>query len=336
MKAVAYTHSHPITHEDALRDLLLPDPAAPQGHDLLIEVRAVAVNPVDTKIRRAADPAGEARILGFDAAGVVLARGPLATLFHVGQEVFYAGSIARPGSNAEKQLVDERIVGQKPKTLSFAQSAALPLTAITAWEAMFDRLGIQRGKAADGAAILIIGGAGGVGSIAVQLARRLTGLKVITTASRPETRAWCEALGAHHVLDHAKPLAPQVKALGLAVPYIFSTTQTESHWTDIVDIVAPQGRICLIDDLGAASVQALKAKSASLHWEYMFARPVHGTADLIAQHRLLDEVSHLIDEGVLKTTLGEHFGRITAENMIRAHALQESGTARGKIVLEGF
>ncbi len=336
MKAVAYTHSHPITHEDALLDLLLPDPAAPQGHDLLIEVRAVAVNPVDTKIRRAADPAGEPRTLGFDAAGVVLARGPQATMFHVGQEVFYAGSIARPGSNAERQLVDERIVGAKPKTLSFAQSAALPLTAITAWEAMFDRLGILRGKAADGAAILIIGGAGGVGSIAVQLARRLTGLKVITTASRPETRAWCESLGAHHVLDHSKPLAPQARALGLAVPYIFSTTQTESHWADIVEIVAPQGRVCLIDDLGAAPVQALKAKSASLHWEYMFARPVHGTADLIAQHRLLDEVSHLIDEGVLKTTLGEHFGRITADNMIRAHALQESGTARGKIVLEGF
>lgn len=336
MKAVAYTHCHPITHEDALIDLILPEPGQPHGHDLLIEVRAVAVNPVDTKIRRAADPAGEPRILGFDAAGVVIARGPEAKMFWVGQEVFYAGSIARPGSNAEQQLVDERIVGIKPRFLSFAQAAALPLTAITAWEALFDRLGIIRGKAADGAAILIIGGAGGVGSIAIQLARRLTGLKVITTASRPETKAWCEHLGAHFVLNHAVPLAPQVKAIGLPVPYVFSTTHTEKHWPDIVEIVAPQGRVCLIDDLGAASVQALKSKSASLHWEYMFARPVHGTADMIAQHRLLDEVSHMIDEGVLKTTLGEHFGKIDAANMIRAHALQESGTAKGKIVLEGF
>ncbi len=336
MKAVAYTHCHPITHEDALLDLILPEPGQPHGRDLLIEVRAVAVNPVDTKIRRASDPAGEPRILGFDASGVVLARGPEANMFWVGQEVFYAGSIARPGSNAEQQLVDERIVGIKPRFLSFAQAAALPLTAITAWEALFDRLGILRGKAADGAAILIVGGAGGVGSIAVQLARRLTGLKVITTASRPETKAWCEHLGAHFVLNHAVPLAPQVKAIGLPVPYVFSTTHTEKHWPDIVEVVAPQGRVCLIDDLGGASVQALKPKSASLHWEYMFARPVHGTADMIAQHRLLDEVSHMIDEGVLKTTMGEHFGKIDAANLIRAHALQESGTAKGKIVLEGF
>ncbi|PZW41042.1 NADPH2:quinone reductase [Humitalea rosea] len=333
MKAVGYTHCHPVTHPEALLDLVLPDPAAPKGHDILVEIRAVAVNPVDTKVRRAADPAGEPRVLGFDAAGVVRAKGPDVTLVAVGQEVFFAGSIARPGSNAELELVDSRIVGPKPKSLSFAEAAALPLTTITAWEALFERLAIPRGAKG---AILIVGGAGGVGSIAVQLARQLTSLTVVTTASRPETKAWVESLGAHHVLDHSKPLGPQAKALGLSFPYILSTTETESHWAEIVDIIAPQGALCMIDDLGAAPVGALKPKSASLHWEYMFARPVWGTPDMVEQHRLLVEVSRMIDAGTLKTTIGQNFGRINAENLIRAHALQESGKARGKIVLEGF
>ncbi|UFN49487.1 zinc-binding alcohol dehydrogenase family protein [Roseomonas sp. OT10] len=341
MKAIAYTHCHPIDHPEALQDITLPEPPAPRGHDLLIEVRAVAVNPVDTKIRRNADPAGEPRVLGFDAAGVVRAVGPEVRLFHKGQEVFYAGSIDRAGSNAELQLVDERIVGPKPRSLSFAEAAALPLTAITAWEVLFDRMGIARGKApslgaVDSGALLIVGGAGGVGSIAIQLARRLTGLTVVATASRPETQAWCRELGAHHVLDHSSDLVAQAKALRVAFPYILSTTETPRHWNALAEILAPQGTIGLIDELGGADVQKLKPKAGRLAWEYMFARPVFQTPDMIAQHRLLDEVSHLVDAGALRTTLGERFGRIDAGNLIRAHAAVESGRMRGKAVLEGF
>ena len=341
MKAAAYTRCHPIDHAEALEDVTLPEPHEPRGHDLLVEIRAVAVNPVDTKIRRNADPLGERRVLGFDAAGVVRSVGPEVRLFRPGQEVFYAGSIDRPGSNAELQLVDERIVGPKPRSLSFAEAAALPLTAITAWEALFDRMAIARGKApsqgaVDSGALLIVGGAGGVGSIAIQLARRLTGLTVVATASRPETAAWCRELGAHHVLDHAGDLVAQAKALRQPFPYILSTTQTPRHWDALVEILAPQGTIGMIDDLGGAEVQKLKPKAGKLAWEYMFARPVFGTPDMIAQHRLLDEVSHLVDAGALRTTLGERFGRICAADLIRAHAAVESGTMRGKAVLEGF
>ncbi|MCK8783336.1 zinc-binding alcohol dehydrogenase family protein [Roseomonas sp. NAR14] len=340
MRAVGYTHCHPIEHDEALIDLTLPEPSPPRGRDLLIEVRAVSVNPVDTKVRRNADPAGEPRVLGFDAAGIVRAKGPESVLFPIGAEVFYAGAIDRPGSNAEFQLVDERIVGHKPKTLSFAESAALPLTAITAWEALFDRLHIPRGgagaKADPNSALLILGGGGGVGSIAIQLARRLTGLQVLATASRPETREWCTTLGAHHVLDHGKDLARQVKALGVPVPYIFSTTHTETHWNAICEILAPQGAVCVIDDPQSLDAKRLKTKAGTLAWEYMFARPVFHTPDMIAQHRLLDEVSHLVDSGALRTTLTETFGTIDAANLIRAHALIESGKARGKVVLEGF
>jgi NADPH:quinone reductase len=336
MRAVGYTHCHPIDHEESLLDLTLPDPPSPRGRDLLVEVRAVSVNPVDAKLRRAADPLGEPRILGFDCAGVVRERGPEASLFQTRAEVFYAGVTNRPGTNAELHLVDERIVGHKPKSLSFAEAAALPLTAITAWEALFDRLRIPRGKAAEGAALLITGGAGGVGSIAIQLARRLTGLMVVATASRPETRAWCEGMGAHRVIDHTGDLAKQARALGVPFPYIFSITQTERHWNALCDIVAPQGGICVIDDLGAADVSRLKSKAGFLAFEAMFARALHGTPDMIAQHRLLDEVANLVDAGVLRTTRTEHLGRINAETLKRAHALVESGRMIGKAVLEGF
>jgi NADPH2:quinone reductase len=336
MKAVGYTHCHPIDHDEALIDLTLPDPPAPKGRDLLVEVRAVSVNPVDTRVRQAADPAGEPRVLGFDAAGVVRAKGPEAVLFPTGAEVFYAGSIARPGTNAELHRVDERIVGHKPRTLSFAEAAALPLTAITAWEALFDRLRIPRGKPAEGGAVLITGGAGGVGSIAIQLARRLTGLMVVATASRPETRAWCERMGAHKVLDHSQDLARQARALDVPIPYVFSVTQTERHWNALCELLAPQGGICVIDDLGRADVSRLKSKAAFLAWEAMFARSGFGTPDMIQQHRLLDEVSHLVDAGAIRTTMTERLGRIDAENLIRAHAMVESGKMIGKVVLEGF
>ena len=335
MKAIVFTHARPISEEDSLFDTLLPDPE-PRHHDILVEVKAISVNPVDTKVRRRAEPLGERRVLGWDAAGVVRATGAEVRHFGVGDAVWYAGSIARPGANSELHLVDERIVGHKPKSLSFAEAAALPLTAITAWEMLFDRLAIPRDAARTGT-LLIIGGAGGVGSIAVQLARKLTGLHVVATASREETRAWCLDLGAHEVIDHNGDMPKQMAALGLPyADYVFSTNATERHWPAIVKIVAPQGRVGLIDDPAAIDVRELKQKSASLHWELMFTRPVFATADMAEQHALLEAVSRLVDQGVLRTTLTDNFGRIDAANLRRAHALIESGKARGKIVLEGF
>jgi zinc-binding alcohol dehydrogenase family protein len=335
MKAVAYTHARPVGHDEALLDVELPDPA-PRHHDILVEVKAVSVNPVDTKVRRRSDPVGEPRILGFDAAGIVSAVGSDVTLFGVGDAVWYAGSIARPGSNSELQLVDERIVGHKPASLSYADAAALPLTTITAWEMLFDRLQIPLSPHREGA-LLIIGGAGGVGSIAIQLARQLTGVTVIATASRPETREWCLSLGAHEVVDHSADLAAELKRVDIgAVEYVFSTNATDRHWKAIVEAVAPQGAVGLIDDPEPVDVRALKQKSASLHWELMFTRSLFATPDMIEQHRLLEAVAHLVDQGRIRTTLAEHFGRIDANNLRRAHALIESGRARGKIVLEGF
>jgi len=338
MKAVAYTHARPITEPDALIDMDLPPPAPPRGHDLLVEVRAVSVNPVDTKVRRRDDPVGEAHILGYDAAGVVRMIGPDCTLFGPGDAVFYAGVLNRPGSNAELQLVDERIVGHKPKSLSFAEAAALPLTAITAWEALFERLRIPRGAGSGaGDAILVVGGAGGVGSIAVQLARRLTGLRVIATASRPETRDWCLSLGAHDVIDHKGDIPAQLKALGVpGARFVLSTNATERNWKPIAEAVAPQGRIALIEASGPIDAREVMRKSASIHWELMFTRPLFRTPDMIEQHRLLDEVSRLVDQGVLRTTMTRHLGTINAANLTEAHALVESGTMIGKAVLEGF
>ncbi|MCW8086889.1 zinc-binding alcohol dehydrogenase family protein [Sabulicella glaciei] len=337
MKAVAYTKSLPIAEFESLEDVTLPDPPEPKGHDLLVEVRAVSVNPVDTKVRMRADPGGAPKVLGYDAAGVVRAVGLDVRHFRPGDAVFYAGDISRPGTNSALHLVDERIVGPKPKRLSFAEAAAVPLTAITAWEAMFDRLRIPRDTTPRQEAVLVIGGAGGVGSIAVQLARRLTGLRVLATASRPETKEWVHQMGAHEVLDHGGDLVAQVKALGVKVPYVFVTTQTEAHWAAICEIVAPQGGVCLIDDpKQPPDVRMLKSKSASLHWEFMFVRPMNATPDMEEQHRLLAEVSRMLDEGSLRTTLGEHFGAINAANLRRAHAALESGKSRGKVVLEGF
>ena len=337
MKAVGYKKSLPSSDANALLDVTLPKPVA-RGRDLLVAVKAVSVNPVDTKVRRRAEPPeGEVKVLGFDAAGVVDAVGPEVTLFKPGDAVFYAGSIARSGSNAEFQLVDERIVGHKPKSLGFSAAAALPLTAITAWELLFDRLGIAPGKPAAAGTILITGGAGGVGSIMVQLARRLTGLIVVATASRPETQEWCLAHGAHHVIDHSKPLDKELARIGLPqVNYVASLTETAQHFSAIVEALAPQGKFALIDDPATLDAKLLKQKSISLHWEYMFTRSVFATPDMIAQHRLLDEVAALVDAGVLKSTLAEDFGSINAANLRRAHALVESGRSKGKIVLSGF
>lgn len=338
MKAVAYYQSHPIDHPQSLQDIQLDAPT-PGAHDLLVEVRAISVNPVDTKIRKGVAPDnGAAKVLGWDAAGVVRAVGSAVSLFQPGDQVFYAGAIDRAGANSELHLVDERIVGQMPGSLSFAEAAALPLTAITAWELLFERLQIAEGSSDQGQSLLIVGAAGGVGSILTQLARRLTGLTVIGTASRPETQAWVRELGAHHVIDHTQSLSEELARIGIGqVTHVASLTQTDQHYAQLVECLQPQGRLALIDDpLQPLDVMQLKRKSLSLHWELMFTRSLYQTDDMIEQHRLLQRVSGLVDSGVLRTTLGEHFGTINAANLRRAHALLESGTAKGKIVLEGF
>ena len=338
MKAVAYYQSLPAEHPEALQEVQLDAPS-PGPHDLLVEVRAISVNPVDTKIcRNVAPENGAAKVLGWDAAGVVQAVGSEVSLFQPGDRVFYAGAIDRAGANSELHLVDERIVGRMPASLSFAEAAALPLTAITAWELLFERLQIAEGSTDQGQSLLIVGAAGGVGSILTQLARRLTGLTVIGTASRPETQAWVRELGAHHVIDHGKPLSEELARIGIGqVSHVASLTQTDQHYAQLIECLQPQGRLALIDDpLQPLDVMQLKRKSLSLHWELMFTRSLYQTEDMIEQHRLLQRVAELVDSGVLKTTLGEHFGRIDAANLRRAHALLESGKAKGKIVLEGF
>lgn len=336
MKAIGYRASRPASDPQALIEVDLPMPQA-KGRDLLVKVEAVSVNPVDYKVRHRAQPApGEVKVLGYDAAGTVHSVGPDCTLFRPGDPVFYAGDIGRSGTNAQYHLVDERIVGRKPASLTFAESAALPLTSITAWELLFDRLSLPVQGGA-GAALLVIGGAGGVGSILIQLARQLTALTVIATASRPESAAWCRTLGAHHVVDHSGDLAAQIDRLGAApVTFVASLTQTDQHFAAIAQIVAPQGRIALIDDPGLIDVRLLKQKSVSLHWEFMFTRPMFATSDMIRQHDLLCEISGLVDAGRLRTTLHQHLTPISAENLLRAHRLLESGTSRGKVVLSGF
>lgn len=338
MKAVGYSTPQAIDHPESLIDIVLPDPVA-TGRDILVEVKAVSVNPVDTKIRRSGAPAEgqEYKVLGWDASGIVRAVGPEAKLFKPGDRVWYAGSIARAGTNSELHLVDERIVGRAPASLDFAQAAALPLTTITAWEMLFDRLGIVPGKQPTDKTLLVIGASGGVGSIMVQLAARLTGLTVIGTASRPETQAWVRELGAHHVIDHSRPLSQELRRIGLpAVDYIVSLTQTDAHFAEIVESIAPQGKFGLIDDPASLDVTKFKRKSVSVHWELMFTRSLFETPDMIGQHRLLQEVAALVDAGLIRTTLSERFGTIDAANLRRAHALIESGKARGKLVLENW
>ncbi|GLX90374.1 alcohol dehydrogenase [Pseudomonas fragi] len=337
MKAVAYYHSLPIQDPLALQDIELPEPVA-GPRDLLVEVKAISVNPVDTKVRENVQPdAGTAKVLGWDVAGVVKAVGSDVSLFKVGDKVFYAGSIARAGANSERHVVDERIVGHMPKSLGFAEAAALPLTAITAWELLFERLAIAQGQTDLQQSLLIVGAAGGVGSILTQLASQLTALKVIGSASRPDTQAWVRELGADVIVDHSQPLSAELKRQGIdAVTHVASLTQTDQHLDQLVEALAPQGKLALIDDPKALDITKLKRKSLSLHWEFMYTRSLFQTQDMIEQHHLLNRVAELIDAGTLRTTVGEHFGAINASNLRRAHALLESGKAKGKIVLEGF
>lgn len=338
MRAVAYETPLPIADARSLIDVDLPEPADLRPHDLLVEVKAISMNPVDVKIRAGVTPpAGSPKILGWDAAGIVRKIGPKAEGFAVGDDIYYAGAIDRPGANAQLHAVDARIVAKKPRSLDFAAATALPLTSITAWEALFHRLDVAKPVPGGSHAILIVGGAGGVGSIAVQLARTLTDLTVIATASRPETQDWVKELGAHHVIDHSKPLAAQIAALGIDAPgFVFSTTNTEQHLGQIVELIAPQGRFALIDDPKTLDINPFKRKSVSVHWELMFTRPLYNTADIAEQGKLLAEVARLVDAGTIRTTQAAHFGQINATNLKRAHAAIETGRTKGKIVLEGF
>lgn len=349
MRAIAYHRCLPVTEPDCLVDTILPDPVA-TGRDLLVRVQAVSVNPVDTKLRRAAAPAeGEAKVLGFDVAGIVAAVGPEVTRFRPGDAVMYAGDRKRPGGNAELHLVDERLVGRKPATLDFAQAAALPLTTITAWEALFDRLALPheaagrapgQAAAAGAGTLLVTAAAGGVGSIALQLARQLSTARIVATASRPESRAQAERLGADIVLDHgeaAAPLPEQLKAAGIRwVERIFSISHTDRHFAALAQVVAPFGRLCVIDETGPIDVRLLKARSASLHWEGMFTRSGFGLPDMAEQGRLLDAVADLVDAGRIVSTHAETLGPINAANLRAAHARVESGAMVGKLVLAGF
>lgn len=338
MKAIGLRKYLPIDDEESLIDFEIDQPV-PEGRDLLVHVRAIAVNPVDAKVRapRKAEE-DPPRILGWDAAGVVEGVGPDVTLFAPGDEVFYAGSITRPGANSEFHLVDERIVGRKPSSRTFAEAAALPLTSITAWEALFDRMGVSPSGADAGKRLLVLGGAGGVGSIAIQLAKQVAGLTVVATASRPESKSWCIDLGADHVVNHREDIPSQLAALGLeAVEFVLCLNSTDQHWEAMAAVVAPQGQICSIVETGEpVDISLLMGKSATFSWELMFTRPMFETADMAEQHVLLNEVSRLVDADVLRTTLGEVIRPISAANLRQAHAQIESGRTVGKIVLEGW
>jgi zinc-binding alcohol dehydrogenase family protein len=334
MKAVGYQKSLQIENQNALIDIELPLPVA-KGRDLLVEIKAIAVNPVDTKVRLSQEPAaGKYKVLGWDAAGVVKAVGKQVTLFKPGDEVWYAGDITRAGCNSEYHLVDERIVSLKPKQLSFEKAAALPLTSLTAWELLFDRLAIT---ASEKSSVLITGAAGGVGSIMVQLAKQLTKLTVIGSASREESKGWIMEQGADAVIYHTKPMHEQLVQLGLGeVNYVVSLTHTDDHLMELIKCLKPQAKFALIDDPVNFNIQLFKPKSISVHWEFMYTRSMFETPDMIKQHHILHEIAHFVDVGMIKTTLNDHFGIINAENLRKAHQRIESGQSRGKIVLAGF
>lgn len=335
MKAVGLTQYLPIENENSLQDVEIDQPVA-RGHDLLVQVKAISVNPVDTKVRSPKDKIEEQpRILGWDAAGVVVEIGEKVTGFKLGDKVYYAGDLTRPGSNSEFQLVDERIVGHKPQNLEFAPAAALPLTSITAWEALFERLKISKNGADAGKSILIINGAGGVGSIAIQLAKKLAKLEVIATASRPETIAWCQKLGADIIVNHRHHLAEEIAKVNYqTVDYILCLNDTDGHWQAIAEAIKPQGTICtVVENKQPLSMDTLKNKSAGFVWEFMFTRSMYQTEDMTKQGKLLNEVSQLIENGTLIATCNDIVKPINAQNLRHVHQRIEQGSAIGKIVL---
>jgi NADPH:quinone reductase len=337
MKAVGLTHYLPIDDPNALRDLDLPKPA-PGAHDLLVRVEAVSINPVDAKLRAPkAQIENPPKVLGYDAAGVVESIGGDVALFKPGDAVYYAGDVTRAGTNAQFHLVDERIVGHKPRTLDFAHAAGVPLTALTAWELLFDRFGFDSEGAQRGRSLLIVAGAGGLGSIAIQLAKRAS-LRVIATASRAESIDWCRTMGANDVIDHRKPLRPQLEALGLHhVDAIGSFASPEPYWPQYADVIAPQGKIGILTTLqGPLDMNLLKNKSVSVHWEFMFTRAMFGTPDMVRQHEILERVAQLLDAGELRSTLTQTLQPINAANLREAHRMIESGATIGKVALAGW
>ncbi|NVE95082.1 zinc-binding alcohol dehydrogenase family protein [Altererythrobacter lutimaris] len=337
MKAIGYRKAGSLDREDALIAFEAERPSA-LGHDVLVRVQAVSVNPVDCKIRTNRDPSGDTpAILGWDAVGEVVEIGEKVTRFNIGDIVWYAGAIDRDGTNAEYHVVDARIAGRAPQSISATEAAALPLTTLTAYEMLFDRLRVHDPVPGAAPAVLIIGGAGGVGSIAIQLLRAKTDLHVIATASRDETRAWVKELGAHHVIDHSIPLAEQVEGLGLGAPgFVFSTTHTHQYLESIAELIAPQGRFGLIDDPDGLDIRLFKQKSISTHWEFMYTRSLFGTPDIARQGQILDEVAGLVDAGQTRSTATENLGPLSVENLRKAHEMLESKSVRGKLVLEGF
>ena len=334
MRAIGYNQAGPISAPNALIEFETQTPHI-GPHDLLVEVRGISVNPVDVKVRSRMGPENGTRIIGFDAAGVVTQAGPGVTHFRVGDEVFYAGELTRQGSNAELQAVDERITGKKPKSLDFAEAAGFPLTAITAWEIVFDSLALKEGEG-QGQSLLIVGAAGGVGSILIQLAKKLTQLTVIATASRPETIEWVKKMGADHVINHRGSLVAQMKALGMQPRYVASLNGTEQHFPAIVELIQPRGHIALIDDPQKLDIASIKPKALSFSWEFMFARSMFQTRDIEKQHELLNRVSELIDNGTLISTVTNNLGHLNVETLKEAHKQQESGRVIGKNVLNGF
>lgn len=337
MKAIGYTGNPDLNVSDVFVEIECDTPT-PKGRELLIEVTAISVNPIDTKIRqRITQPQNPPKILGWDASGIVRAVGADVSLFGPGDRVYYAGDTTHAGCNASHQLVDERVVGHAPKSLSEVESAAMPLTTVTAWEALFDRLRIDPKRDA-GKQVLIIGGAGGVGSIAIQLVKQVAGLEVVTTASRPETIEWCEQMGADVVLNHREDLIAQYQQRQLASPnYIFCLNSTDNYMPAMMELVAPQGMICaLVDAQKSHDLNPLKIKSAGFVWEFMSTRPIFDTPDLIRQHEILEQVAQLIDDGKLKTTLQTDLGSLTPETLVEAHRLLETGRTIGKIALQGM
>ncbi|MDJ1183738.1 zinc-binding alcohol dehydrogenase family protein [Roseofilum casamattae] len=334
MKAIGYREAGPVSVQDALIEFETDIPQL-GPKDLLVEVRGISVNPVDIKVRARMQPEAGPRILGFDAAGIVREVGTETTKFRPGDQVFYAGDITRPGTNAELHLVDERIVGRKPSSLGFAEAAGMALTGITAWELLFDSFMLKEGEGS-GEAILVIGGAGGVGSILIQLAKKLTNLTVIATASRDDTRAWVEKMGADRIVNHRNPLDEEMKTLGISPRYIAALTHTDKHYEAIQKLIKPRGRIALIDDPGTLDIMPLKPKAISVSWEFMFTRSMFQTEDIEVQHQLLNRVADLLDDGTLISTVNNHGGSLSTDNLQKAHELQDSGTAIGKTVLDGF
>ena len=335
MKAIGYKENLPINNVKSLQDIELEMPKA-TGKDILVEIKAISVNPADYKVRAGMPVEGDKwKVIGWDATGIVREVGDDVSHFNVGDEVWYAGDFTRQGSYAEFQIVDERIVGKKPSSLTYAEAAALPLTTLTAYEMLFDRLQVSKDDA--NKSILVIGAAGGVGSILVQLAKKLTKLNIIGTASREETTSWLKELGADSVINHRNKLSGEFAKYGLAAPeYVVSLNATEHHVDEIAKLIKPQGKFGFIDDPKSLNVMPFKGKAVSTHIELMFTRSMFQTEDMIEQHKILNEVSGLIDQGVIKTTLGDNFGVINAENLRKAHAFLETGKAKGKIVLEGF